>query len=125
MTEYAKSILTFTNAIEACRHCRYAMPVPLEALPQSEPDPNQDSVITCMAPVISGNPRDLREERGEVEVNIFPLARECILSPVPNQRTCTVANLASSLDGKQQKVPKSEQDNHTYFLDKAGINVDY
>ncbi|MBI3443245.1 hypothetical protein HY008_01100 [Candidatus Woesebacteria bacterium] len=100
--------LILGKAEKRCKGCKFAHAMALKGLSQRRPDPDQEAVIVCLAPVRPSttvhkqmiNP-DGSVARMSLFVVYYPLTEACVLSPNPNQKGCYIARGAE----EAEKVP--------------------
>ena len=93
-----RAIINYEEAFQLCRRQESAKTILLEAKPTVAPNPEDESIIVCIAPV-AFQQKSIGED---YVVGIpWPVCRECKMTPTPSCRTCEVARLGG--DWKAQK----------------------
>lgn len=93
--------MKYREAQILCRGQEYAMEMPLKSLPRATPDPEQEALIQCKAPIMPvmnpGWAAYPDQEHTEVFVSFIPDGEgKCIYS-APDCANCHIAKVAQSL----------------------------
>ena len=107
--------MNWKEAFDASEGQLYARPVTLKPLNQPKPDPDQDTVILCSAPVKpqinTGSMTTLPDNRVRVHISYIAGGEPCVMGTQPNCSSCNIFDAAQELQDGTIILSKEELKN--------------